>query len=923
MPCLLVTANRSVYHDEGVWSLGLVHCILPPVQSKWWKNIDPVGAGVVIAALALFLPFCGSYGMWDPWETHYGEAARQILERGDWWTLYWEDDYFFSKPILLFWLMAGSFSIFGVTEFAARLPVVLCAVAGIYAAYWGVKAVTRCKITAALAAAAVASTPLYAFIGRQCITDMPFVASMTIALMALVRFELAPGGKPRHIYLFYFFTGLATLAKGPLGLLLPGAIILAYLVISGRWSFLKRARIPSGALVFLLVAGPWYGTMLLLHGERFYNEFVVYNNVQRATGVGVHGARADFFFYVRRAVPTNYGTGSPVLQAGTFPWLALFPAALLTYLVARFSRLLRRRAADTKQGDDSTGQNRLQLCLFLIVWALVSFVTFSSIPTKFHHYLLPLAPAVAMLAALWLVDAARKRLAEPVAIGGLLLAAGIVVWLALLLGRDPWEIVNTFIYQYGRSDLRRFDVGGVYQWTGFAIAGSLVLIAVIRKYRIQLAGLTAALCLGLTAYGIHSYLPAVSDCFSQSDAFSYYDAERRPDDRLINWRMNYRGEVFYGRAEAVKAVSDTHLRWLLSRSERSFIVANRGGFSGLSRAMRRITGRDVNLLNPDACNTRMVLHDGPRIQPPRFSPPEGTLVESVPESVANRPENLLIGEDLSLVGYQVDWIGSGSNLLADVTIYLRCERDTDEWWKIFLHGESAVLPGRRTIDDHTAIGDAYPSVAWQEGDIVVDRSRLRMGWLLDALGGEGDIGIYMGLFHDMTRARVSLDAYNDGENRVELGRYNTSEVPEGAVVEELPDDVELLETPIRFGEVATLVAADVSQRGSGRSTLAEVTLYLRAETRSGSPWQIFLHAEGTGERRAVSDHHPAAGRLPTTSWDPGTYVIDRTFLDLSRHGDGTVRVYAGMFSDGGRADIEPSDAGGDDGRILVGELELH
>jgi len=290
--------------------------------------------------------------------------------------------------------------------------------------------------------------------------------------------------------------------------------------------------------------------------------------------------------------------------------------------------------------------------------------------------------------------------------------------------------------------------------------------------------------------------------------------------------------------------------------------------------------------------------------------------------VANRPEDLRIGEDISLVGYQVDWIGSGSNLLADVTVYLRCERDTDEWWKIFLHGESAVLPGRREIDDHTAVGDEYPSVAWRPGDIVVDRTRLRMGWLLDALGGEGDIGIYMGLFHDMTRAWVTPDDAHDGENRVVLGRYNTSEVPEGAVIDELPDDVERLETPVRIGDVATLVARDISLRGEGREALAEVTLYLRAESRSDRPWQIFLHADGPGERRTVSDHHPAAGRLPTTRWDTGSYVVDRTFLDLSRFREGTVLVYGGMFSERTRAVIAPPEADDGDRRILLGELEL-
>lgn len=886
--------------------------------ARWWKSIDPVGLVVFLGALVLFLPFAGSYGMWDPWESHYGEAARQILERGDWWTLYWEDAFFFSKPILLFWLMGLSFSLFGVHEFAARLPIILMAVAGITAAYWGVAAVTKRRLTGVLAAAAMASIPLYAFIARQCITDMPFVASMTIALMALARYELAEGGRPRHMYMVYFFCGLATLAKGPLGVLLPGAVVLAYLILSGNWGLLRRARIPTGIIVFLTVAAPWYLTMILLHGERFINEFLIYNNVQRATGSGVHGAHADFWYYLRRAVEDEPASGAPVLQAGTFPWLSLFPAAAFTYLVHHFGRVIRR----VRSGEKPASDRRLGFALLLLCWALVGFVVFSSIPTKFHHYLLPLSPPIAIIAALWLADAASKRAGGIVSAAGLVLAAVITFLVARVLGERPWEILDLFTYQYGRPDIQRIEVGQVYLVLGVVLAGILVAAALFSRFRWHLSFLFAAVAIGLTVYGIDVYLPRGTDCVSQADAFRALERERRPGDQLINWQMNYRGEVFYGRSEAVKAVSTTHLRWLLSRSERSFIVANRRVFGGLSRAIRSVTGQEPQILNPETCNTRMVLYDGPRVEPPEFTPPAGSLVDAVPESVPHRPENVRIGDDIALVGYRVDWIGAGSDLTADITLYLRCEGETDEWWKIFVHGESAELPGRRAISDHTAIGDAYPSVAWRRGDIVVDRTRLRVGWILRALGGEGEITLNVGLFHDETRAQVTPESAHDGEHRIVVGRFDTSEPPEAGQIDELPDDVEPLEQPIRFGDVATLLAREVEIRGRGRHALAEVVLYLRAEERTEEPWQIFLHAEGTRGRRAVSDHHPLSGRLRTDRWEPGRIAVDRTLLDLGRLRRGRVEVYGGMFQRGaGRAPIRPASSDSGDDRVLIGEGE--
>src|ERR1700737_2895305 len=69
----------------------------------------------------LYVPFAGNYGLWDPWETHYGEVARQMVERNDWISLWWPgspDDRatFWSKPVLTFWLMALSMKVFGLGD---------------------------------------------------------------------------------------------------------------------------------------------------------------------------------------------------------------------------------------------------------------------------------------------------------------------------------------------------------------------------------------------------------------------------------------------------------------------------------------------------------------------------------------------------------------------------------------------------------------------------------------------------------------------------------------------------------------------------------------------------------------------------------------------------------------------------------------
>jgi 4-amino-4-deoxy-L-arabinose transferase-like glycosyltransferase len=150
---------------------------------------------LVVPSLIL-LPLLGSYGLWDPWETHYGEVSREILSRDDWISLWWaQDRWFFSKPIYIFWSEALTWSASGIgfrpdsnfqhSEWVLRLPIFavsLAALASIYTAMsrsFGPRA-------ACLASIALSTTPYFAFLSHQSITDMPFVGLMTVAIMLLL-----------------------------------------------------------------------------------------------------------------------------------------------------------------------------------------------------------------------------------------------------------------------------------------------------------------------------------------------------------------------------------------------------------------------------------------------------------------------------------------------------------------------------------------------------------------------------------------------------------------------------------------------------------------------------------------------------------------------------------------------------------------
>jgi 4-amino-4-deoxy-L-arabinose transferase-like glycosyltransferase len=170
------------------------------VDRPLWKRH---GFWLVVIAACLYFPCMGSYALWDPWETHYGEVSREILAKDDWISLWWaQDGWFWSKPVLDMWMQAITMATLGVhylpgkmligdgqiphyhPEWAVRAPVVLLTIVALYLLYKGV-AKTFGRRAAFLGGLVLATMPDWFFIAHQTMTDMPFVGAMT-ACMGLV-----------------------------------------------------------------------------------------------------------------------------------------------------------------------------------------------------------------------------------------------------------------------------------------------------------------------------------------------------------------------------------------------------------------------------------------------------------------------------------------------------------------------------------------------------------------------------------------------------------------------------------------------------------------------------------------------------------------------------------------------------------------
>jgi len=317
----------------------------------------------VIFGIAFF-QVLGKFPLMEPDEGRYSEIPREMLERGDFVTPMLNYVKYFEKPPLHYWLNAISMSIFGENEFAARFPGALCGLLTVLLAYhFGRKLFGRRE--GLLASVILGSAAGFLIQGRINLTDMTLTFCMSAAIgFFLLASRPDEARKGFYYYLFYFFAALAVLAKGLIGMVLPGGIIFLYLLICRRWALLKEMRLPTGIPLFLLVAAPWF-VLVTQRNPEFFQFFFIHEHFQRFLTT-VHGRYQPFWFFI------------PILLLTMLPWSFFVPEAIL--------QGWRRRKE--KDGD---------VFIYLIIWAGFIFLFFSKSNSKLIPYILPVFAPLALL----------------------------------------------------------------------------------------------------------------------------------------------------------------------------------------------------------------------------------------------------------------------------------------------------------------------------------------------------------------------------------------------------------------------------------------------------------------------------------------------------------------------------------------------
>lgn len=234
-----------------------------------------------LIALAMYAIGNGGLPVTDPVESNYALTAKEMVVTGDWLSPQIYHNYWYDKPIMIYWLIGLSYKLFGFTDFAARFPAALFGALGVGLFYQVVRSISGRRLLSLWSAMILGSSLEFWLLARGIVTDMVLLWA-TIGTFAYAYRGLTEG-KTRFMVWAYIFAGLGVLTKGPVALVLPGILLLVYALVMRSWRMFRYIFAWQGILAFIIVVLPWYGYMYLTHGQEFIDGFLGLHNVVRAT----------------------------------------------------------------------------------------------------------------------------------------------------------------------------------------------------------------------------------------------------------------------------------------------------------------------------------------------------------------------------------------------------------------------------------------------------------------------------------------------------------------------------------------------------------------------------------------------------------------------------------------------------------------
>lgn len=382
-------------------------------MKNFFNKRDNLFLILFISFAIIYVMLLAAYPLLEPDETRYVTMARDMFTSGNYLTLYLNGEYFFEKPPLFFWLESLSFWFFkDISEFTARFPVVILSLLPLGLLFFLSEKVKNQKF-AFLNSAILLTTLEYVLITKIAMLDSVLTSLVSSSVLCyFFTFFVSEENKKYFWYSCYILMGLAVLAKGIPGVVIPAGTILTGTIIFRTYKETLK-NMPAGIVLFLIIALPWHIIMLLKHGSLFFNEYIIKHHLMRFLGAEViHRNEPVYFYFV-------------TLLWGLFPWI-----------FSLLSSLRKPRKFNLENGYD-------KFLVLNITAILVILLFFSCSGAKLITYILPVYPFFAVLIGhIWYERSMKKFM--------------VIVAVMTILGGFASPFGYKLDYSFGQNDLMQF-----------------------------------------------------------------------------------------------------------------------------------------------------------------------------------------------------------------------------------------------------------------------------------------------------------------------------------------------------------------------------------------------------------------------------------------------------------------------------------
>ena len=477
-------------------------------------------------------------------EGYYSQGPQQMVERGDWVTPHANGVRYLEKPPLMYWLTAASFRLFGVNEFALRLPTALGVIAlvGVVTLMARRASGVRAAIIAGLCTAFSAGTYLFT---RETLHDIWLVLFVTLAMYAFFEWYRDSLHSLRHALLFYAAMAGAVMCKSLIGVAFPVGIVTVFFLLSRERPKWRTLHVLPGFLLFLSLAVPWHW-LAAIRNQGFLGFFFV---------------SEQFLGFLKRSGPSMpLLTFWALVLVWFFPWAAFLPAAF---------------AASRKPAN--SGERTLMKLALSWVGVILGFF---SVSTRLEHYAFPALPALSLLVGVALSRADDSRAVKwafrglaALSVAVLAAAVGVGIWFGAtghgfkLPAAEPtsraldYETDFSILADMPAEILRSLIMPGAMTIVSLSIGFLAGLWFETHRQRMK-AVMSVAAVMMVVCGMIHWSLMICEDLISSKKFALAVAREARPSDHLVvvgdyesanslNFYQQLRVEVFDGLAYAL------------------------------------------------------------------------------------------------------------------------------------------------------------------------------------------------------------------------------------------------------------------------------------------------------------------------------------------------------------------------------------